>query len=277
MKMTICGVRGSIPTTSPDTREHGGNTSCISLESEGWLLVLDAGTGIQDVRLPQSMVHNRVDILLTHLHIDHIQGIGFFKPLFDTSMDIHIWGPTSLTHSLRSRLGRYLSPPFFPVYFRDLPSRLSLHEIGNSSFDIGPFHILSRYIIHPGPTVGFRVQDHSGTIAYLPDHEPALGPYGLHTDLRWVSGSDLAIDADLLFHDAQYTLVEYPEKTGWGHSAMEDAIAFGQLTRVKKLMLTHHDPMRLDQDLRLLYTQLRQTYKDGPEFVFCKEGMRLEL
>lgn len=277
MKMTICGVRGSIPTTSPDTREHGGNTSCISLESEGWLLVLDAGTGIQDVRLPQSMVHNRVDILLTHLHIDHIQGIGFFKPLFDTSMDIHIWGPTSLTHSLRSRLGRYLSPPFFPVYFRDLPSRLSLHEIGNSSFHIGPFHILSRYIIHPGPTVGFRVQDHSGTIAYLPDHEPALGPYGLHTDLRWVSGSDLAIDADLLFHDAQYTLDEYPEKTGWGHSAMEDAIAFGKLTRVKKLMLTHHDPMRLDQDLRLLYTQLRQTYKDGPEFVFCKEGMRLEL
>lgn len=277
MKITICGVRGSIPTTSPDTREHGGNTSCISLESDGWLLVLDAGTGIQDVRLPTSMKHNRVDILLTHLHIDHIQGIGFFKPLFDTSMEIHIWGPTSLTHSLRSRLGRYLSPPFFPVYFRDLPSRLTLHEIGNSTFDIGPFRIQSRYIIHPGPTLGFRVQDDFGSIAYLPDHEPALGPKGLNTDLRWLSGSDLAMDVDLLFHDAQYTADEYVTKTGWGHSAMEDAITFGKLTHVKKLMLTHHDPMRLDQDLRLLYTQLRESHREGPDFVFCKEGMRMEL
>lgn len=277
MNITLCGVRGSIPTTSPDTREHGGNTSCVSITADGWMIVLDAGSGIQNVKLPESLKPGRVDILLTHLHIDHIQGIGFFKPLFDPEMDIHIWGPAGSTHSLRSRLGRYLSPPFFPVYFRDLPCQLTLHEIGNSLFDIGPFHILSRFIIHPGPTVGFRVEHASGSFTYLPDHEPALGITGLSHDPKWLSGSELANQTDLLLHDAQYTGIEYPNKQGWGHSSMEDAITYATLTGAKHLLLSHHDPTRTDQELHILDNHLRRKLSNPCAFKFSREGMEIRI
>ena len=277
MNITIWGVRGSIPTTSPDTKEYGGNTSCIEVESGGGLLVLDAGSGIQNLNFSDNLDNKRIDVLLTHLHIDHIQGLGFFKPLFNASAEVHIWGPASSTQSLRARLGRYFSPPLFPVYFRNLTCKLFLHEIENSSFTIGPFSIESRYVVHPGPTVGYRIKDKSGVFAYLPDHEPALGPNGLLKDGRWLSGSDLAQDADLMLHDAQYTLEEYHDKVGWGHSAMEDAIQYASLLNVKHLLLTHHDPMHSDAQLHRIYQWLKENIPFRQFFQLATEGSKINL
>jgi len=277
MNITIWGVRGSIPTTSPDTKEYGGNTSCIEVESDGGLLVLDAGSGIQSLNFSDNINKNRIDILLTHLHIDHIQGLGFFKPLFNPSAEVHIWAPASNTNSLRARLGRYFSPPLFPVYFRNLTCKLILHEIENSSFTIGPFAIQSNYVIHPGPTVGFRIQDRSGVFTYIPDHEPALGPGGMINDVKWLSGGDLALDADLLLHDAQYTLEEYQDKVGWGHSAVEDALKFAALVRVKRLLLTHYDPMHSDADLHKILKQLKENTSSQFPYELAVEGSKIEL
>jgi phosphoribosyl 1,2-cyclic phosphodiesterase len=276
MNITLWGVRGSIPTTSPDTKEYGGDTSCIEVEAEGWLLVLDAGSGIQYVNRSPHIKNKRVDILLTHLHMDHIQGLGFFIPLFNPNAEVHIWGPASTTQSLRARLGRYFSPPLFPVYFRNLTCRLFLHEIDTSSFAIGPFTIQSDYVIHPGPTVGFRIQHNNAVLTYIPDHEPALGT-GLIKDLNWISGIDLALDADLLLHDAQYTVDEYADRQGWGHSSMEDAIEFAGLSRVKQLLLTHHDPMHSDDQLHAIYTSLQETISTSFPFSMAREGLKFEL
>ncbi|HQX97957.1 MAG TPA: MBL fold metallo-hydrolase, partial [Chitinophagaceae bacterium] len=209
MKVTIRGVRGSIPTSGPATEKYGGNTSCTDISAEGWQLLLDAGSGMRNSNTGERPANNRIDILLTHLHFDHIQGLGFFSPLFDPSMEVHIWGPASSRQSLHSRLSRYLSPPLFPVHIRDLPCKLSLHEIDNSEFDIGPFRIQSRYVIHPGPTVGFRISHANKIFTYIPDHEPALGLHGIVADKKWVSGIDLANEADILLHDAQYTKEQY--------------------------------------------------------------------
>ncbi|HEY1113566.1 MAG TPA: MBL fold metallo-hydrolase [Chitinophagaceae bacterium] len=277
MNITVWGVRGSIPTTSPDTKQYGGDTSCIGVEAEGTLLVLDAGTGIQHLNGHVDLNRRRVDILLTHLHIDHIQGLGFFRPLFNPDTEVHIWGPASTTQSLRARLGRYLSPPLFPVYFRDLACRLSLHEVDHSSFTIGPFSIHSAYVTHPGPTVGYRVSNHSGVLAYIPDHEPVLGRRHLIEDVDWLSGSDLASGADLLLHDAQYTAEEYAGKVGWGHSSMSDAVQFAELTRVNHLLLTHHDPLHTDARLRELYRQLRAGTSSTVSYEMAVEGMRVDL
>src|SRR4026207_1807544 len=134
MNITLLGVRGSITTTSPDTREFGGNTSCVEIDADGWLLVLDGGSGMQGLNSMRKVTNNRVDILLTHLHMDHIQGLGFFGPLFMPDLEVHIWGP-SIPQSLHSRISRYLSPPLFPVLVRDLPCKLTLHEVGNTSFE----------------------------------------------------------------------------------------------------------------------------------------------
>jgi len=277
MNITLWGVRGSIPTTSPNTKAYGGNTSCVEVEAEGWQLVLDAGSGIQHVNQGDKTNSNRFDILLTHLHIDHIQGLGFFRPLFDPAVEVHIWGPVSNTQSLRARLGRYFSPPLFPVYFSNLTCKLFLHEIENSSFEVGPFLIQSCYVTHPGSTIGFRIQHQHKVFAYIPDHEPAIGRNGLLKSIKWLSGSDLAFGADLLLHDAQYTLEEYKDKAGWGHSAMEDVLHFATLMRVKRLLLGHHDPLRSDAQLDQLYRQLKENNYNSIPFEMAVEGQKIEL
>ena len=277
MKILLRGVRGSIPTTAADTVYYGGNTSCIVVSEKDWLLVLDGGSGMQRFYIADYTTNKRVDILLTHLHFDHIQGLGFFIPLFDSSMEVHIWGPAGAAKSLHSRLSRYLSPPLFPVHLRDLPCKLALHEIENSSFEIGPFSIESRYIIHPGPTVGFRIAGEHSVFAYLPDHEPALGAEGFPADIKWISGIDLALNADLLLHDAQYTTDEYKNKMGWGHSSMEDAIQFAILAGAKHLLLSHHDPFRSDSRLNEIFSELQKETSSSMKYEMAVEGREFEL
>ncbi len=277
MNITLWGVRGSIPTFNSETKTYGGNTSCIEVEEDGCVLVLDAGSGIQNLNKSQNLDSPRIDILLTHLHIDHIQGLGFFKPLFDRSKEVHIWGPATSTQNLRARLGRYFSPPLFPVYFRNLTCQLFIHEVENSAFTIGPFSIQSQYIIHPGPTVGYRLQSRYGVFTYIPDHEPALGHGEIQKDLKWLSGSDLASGADVLLHDAQYTPEEYKAKAGWGHSAMEDALQFAALTNVKHMFLMHHDPMHTDAQLDEMFKRLKENTNFQLTFQMAVEGSKIEL
>ncbi len=276
MKVEVKGVRGSIPTTGAETAFFGGNTSCCVVTENDCVLVLDGGSGMQKVRLPGDNI-KRVDILLTHLHLDHIQGLGFFSPLFDPSMEVHIWGPASARQSLHSRLSRYLSPPLFPVLIWELPAKLTLHDVENSSFEIGPFIIESRYIIHPGPTVGFRIKGRNSVMTYIPDHEPALGLTGLLSEKKWISGFDLIEDADLLLHDAQYTSKEYKGKIGWGHSSMEDTISFASMAGVKHLLLTHHDPLHTDKQLHEIFSDLQKSTHVPFNYEFAREGMEIEL
>lgn len=277
MKINIRGVRGSIPTSGPEVKHYGGNTSCVEISAEGWKLVLDGGSGIRSLKWSEGLEHKRIDILLTHFHMDHIQGLGFFSPLFDPAMEIHIWGPSSSTHSLHERLSLYLSPPLFPVRIRDLPCKLKLHEIGNSKFEIGPFKIQSGYIIHPGPTVGYRISHGSSVFTYIPDHEPALGVSGILNDRRWVSGIDLAEGADVLLHDAQYSPEEYTIKTGWGHSSMDDAVLFATMANAKRLLMAHHDPAHSDEILDHMLIELKERSHTNFSCELAAEGMEIML
>ncbi len=277
MKISLRGVRGSIPTTSPETKYYGGNTSCSVVSEDGWAIVLDGGSGAQKLNLAKNLDHKRIDVLLTHLHLDHIQGLGFFGPLFDSTMEVHIWGPVSSSQSLHARLSRYLSPPLFPVLLRDLPCKLILHEIENSVFEIGPFSIRSAYVIHPGPTVGYRLTGLRSVFTYIPDHEPALGRCGILNDIRWISGIDLAEDADLLYHDGQFSAEEYKGKIGWGHSSMDDTLLFASRARVKKLLLGHHDPYHSDAQLDELMEGLEKNYHYDFEYKLAVEGTEIDL
>ncbi len=277
MKITLWGVRGSIPTSGSDTKHYGGNTPCIEVSEDGWTLILDAGSGMQRLNSTINLEQKRVDILLTHLHFDHIQGLGFFKALFNPEMEVHIWGPASSSNTLRSRLGKYFSPPLFPVHFRDLPCKLHLHEVENTTFTIGPFTIQSRYVTHLGPTIGFRISDEHAVLSYIPDHEPALGPKGLIRDLKWLSGSDLALNADLLLHDGQFSSEEYKNKVGWGHCSMEDATTFASLAGVKHLMLFHHDPSHTDKQLDQLFSDMEYAKGNKMKLDLAVEGMEINL
>jgi phosphoribosyl 1,2-cyclic phosphodiesterase len=277
MKIRLWGVRGSIPTTGPETEYYGGNTSCAAVWHDDSLLVLDGGTGIRGLGSSVTPSIKRIDILLTHLHLDHIQGLGFFSQLFDPSKEIHIWGPHSASQSLFSRLSRYLSPPLFPVLLRDLPCKPHLHEIGNSRFRAGPFEVQSVYIIHPGPTVGYRVKEEQAVFAYIPDHEPALGGDRIASDSKWISGFDIANGANVLLHDSQFTREEYVQRRGWGHSSIADAVAFASIAGVKKLLLSHHDPDHSDSFLERMFSSFKQDADSVPALVLAREGLEIEL
>lgn len=277
MKINLWGVRGSIPTTGPDTAIYGGNTSCADVWEDGWLLILDGGSGMHRLEMKHPLSHKRIDILLTHLHLDHIQGLGFFRPFFDPEMEIHLYGPVSSYRTLHSRLSRYLSPPLFPVLLRDLPCKLVLHELENSVFNIGPFTIHSSYVIHPGPTVGYRIEGATSAFAYLPDHEPALGSNGMIDDRKWISAIDLAVNAEVLLHDAQYTAKEYESRKGWGHSSMSDAVRFASIAGAKHLLLSHHDPSRSDAQLEELYDRFCDENHLTFQADLAKEGMEIEV
>jgi phosphoribosyl 1,2-cyclic phosphodiesterase len=232
-----------LPSLGPENVRYGGNTSCVEVRADdGTLLVLDAGTGLRRLGSAVGPEVRRVDILLTHLHLDHLQGIGFFDPLYREGLEVHVWGPASTTSDLHDRVLRYMSPPLFPIRLRDVPCQLILHDVPRGCFQIGGLVVTADYICHPGATIGYRVEEGGRSLAYLPDHEPALAEAVFPGSPEWTPGFDLAAGVDVLIHDCQYSAVEYPEHVGWGHSAIDHAIALAVLARVKRLVTFHHDP-----------------------------------
>jgi ribonuclease BN (tRNA processing enzyme) len=209
--------------------------------------------------------------------MDHILGLGFFRPLDQPGQEVHIWGPPSTTLDLRARLSRYLSPPLFPVRVRDLPCRLTLHDVPLERFEIGGLEIIAALVCHPGPTVGYRITERGASIAYLPDHEPALGVRQFPGEADWTSGFELAAGVDLLIHDAQYTDAEYPQRVGWGHSTITHALRFAAAAGVKRLVTFHHDPGHDDRVLDRLTEEARRAFDLPFQLIPGTEGSSFDL
>ena len=278
MRVTFWGTRGSLASPSPETVRYGGNTSCVSVNGpEGGLLILDAGTGLRNLgqTLPEGLKH--VHILLTHLHMDHIQGLPFFAPLRRKGVEVHLWGPASTTLSLNARLQKYLSPPLFPVSVRELAANVHFHELPAHLIEIDEFSITSQLIIHPNPTIGYRIECAGTSMTYLPDHEPALGGRTFPNDKSWVSGYKLAEGSDLLIHDTQYTEKEYLDRIGFGHSSIRHAFQFAQLTEVKLFTPFHHDPTHSDADLDRMFEEIMGELQPAYQVTPSREGLSLEV
>jgi len=277
MKIKVWGCRGSLPSPGPENNKYGGNTSCVAVTKNDTLIILDGGSGIQRLGKIVTSEVKELHVLLTHLHIDHTMGLGFFQPMYNPNIQVHLWGPSTVIEPLLQRLRRYFSPPLFPVRLNELPLHPIIHEVGNSDFSIGDLQIKSTYICHPGPTLGYRITDGNSIFAYMPDHEPALGSAEFPNDTDWISGFEIAQNADLLFHDGQYTAEEYKSKIGWGHSSINDAIAFGGACEVKKLAIFHHDPLNSDDRLEEIYLEGLAQTNPKIEVILCREGEEFEF
>ncbi len=281
MNIKIWGCRGSLAAPGPSTVRYGGNTSSVEVNlDDGTLIVLDAGTGIRELgtHLAASGPIKKINLLLSHLHLDHVEGIGFFSAIWNPDVELHVWGPPSPLRSLQDRLATLMSPPLFPVHLADVPCRPIYHDVPDEEFTIGNARVCVQGVNHRGSTVGYRIEENGRSFAYIPAHEPSLGTDLETAEPEWVSGRDVAHGVDVLLHDSQYTEQEYPTHRAWGHSSIAHTVLFAQLMKVRNLVLFHHDPAHSDDELEVHLRRgmdLWGSHNDAP--VLAREGMEIEL
>jgi phosphoribosyl 1,2-cyclic phosphodiesterase len=198
---------------------------------------------------PQSL---NDDILFSHFHWDHLQGIPYFAPLFmDGMLRFHSCLPAESLHATLSML---MAPPFFPLSLDAAASAKEYRQFqSHRAFEIGPFLVRPFPLHHPQGCSGFRIECQGHSVIYATDHE--------HGDaesdailLEYASG------ADLLITDAQYTPDEYAQRIGWGHSTWLAAAELAARAKVKRLILFHHDPLRDDDTLRDIVLLARSVF-----------------
>lgn len=263
-KLRFWGVRGSIPTPGPTTVVYGGNTSCVEVQADGELIILDAGSGIRPLGgqlatefKGQSL---RINLLISHTHWDHIQGFPFFAPAYNPKNQVRVLAFEGAQQSLEATLAIQMESPFFPISMRQMPGNISIQELKDLSFDIGKVHIEATFLNHPGICAGYRLCTRHGSIAYLPDHEPfrrfkAHSAAAANQDpaeaqefaeqrdrklIEFIQGADAVI------LDAQYEEHEYSTHVGWGHSCVDDSVELAAKAEAKRLFLFHHDPSHDD-------------------------------
>jgi phosphoribosyl 1,2-cyclic phosphodiesterase len=281
MRVRLWGVRGSTPVPGPAVAGFGGNTPCVRVTAaDGTEMILDAGTGIRELGKDIVGRRRRVHILLTHLHLDHIQGLMFFAPMFDSEAEVTVWGPPAGGRALRDRLARYISNPLSAIEIRDLAAKVTFVDTPTEQWRIGDVEVRASLVAHRGPTLGYRLSEDGASVAYLPDHEPGLGQRLDTSEARWISGHGLARDASLLIHDAQYADEEYPAYRGWGHSSLSDALAFARRSGPRRLVLFHHAPGHDDDRLLALGAEAAARWSElGGEAAIevAREGRAFDL
>lgn len=269
MKLELLGVRGSTPAPGADFIRYGGHTSCVAVVPDGATdptLVLDAGTGIRTLTARLSTSAFQGSIVLSHLHWDHVQGLPFFAAGDKHASVVDLYLPAQRGESARKLLTRTMSPPSFPIEPAGLLGAWSFRAIEPGRRPIGGFDVTAADLAHKGGrTYGYRVEDSTGSIAYLPDHGPVQG---CSADAR-----ALIRGVDVLLHDAQFLESERAVADAYGHATVDEAIALATEAGVGTLVLFHHSPARTDDQLDAVAASVRAPFP----VVVAREGMVLEV
>lgn len=284
MQVRFWGTRGSLAKPGPSTVRYGGNTSCVEiLTAAGTRLVIDCGTGGHE--LGQAILRegkpSRGHMLISHTHWDHIQGIPFFTPFFVPGHEWDIYAPQGFGESLKETLAGQMEYTYFPVTPEAFGAAVRYNNLGEGRFVIEDIAIETRYLNHPALALAFRIECDGATIVYACDHEPhssdvAAGSVAL--DGEDLAHANFMTGADLIIHDAQYLLDEYPAKRGWGHSTIDYAVLVARTAGARRIALTHHDPMRSDDEIDKALARLRsEAAEGGPEILAAAEGLILNI
>ena len=258
LRVRFWGTRGSIASPGPTTVRYGGNTPSVEVRTDsGWLVILDAGTGIRALGNHLLTQANGTpiegDIFLTHAHWDHIQGLPFFAPIFQGGNHFTIWGSASLQTSIDRVVRDQMNPVVFPVAFEDLNASIDFRKIHEGDRCAGTgYEVTAMDVQHPGGALAYRFTEPGRTdraFVYVSDNE--LQP---HERYELAAGwrqrlVEFARGATVLVHDTTYTTEEYGNHRGWGHSTYRDGVELALEAGVETLVLFHHEPRRTDEQL----------------------------
>lgn len=305
MQLKFWGVRGSIPAPGKHTVQYGGNTACIELRFNhvDRHFIVDAGSGIRALgdhlmTSAEGKPRQSADLFLTHTHLDHIIGFPFFGPLFNRQWSLNVHGPlTCEEEDLEAVLGTQLSYRFFPVRQTELAADVNYINLPEGCLDLGDgIKLRTTYLNHPLLCLAYRFEFEDKVVCTAYDTEPftnlfSIDPFDPDASKEmvfegaWAAAAansrleEFISDADVLIHDAQYTAAEYEQsRIGWGHTAIEDAIALAERARVKRLLLFHHDPQRSDEQLDRFHERYCQGRRGSDlQVEIAREGMKIEL
>ncbi|MCX8091159.1 MAG: response regulator [Verrucomicrobiae bacterium] len=303
------GVRGSVPAPGPGTARYGGNTSCVEVRAGGQIIILDAGTGLRP--LGRALMEEfgprplHLTLLLTHTHWDHIQGLPFFRPLYEPQCRLRILGYEGARQSLVNVLTSQMESPYFPVPFEELPANVQIEELRDMAFELradgahgatSAISVRAHFANHPGVCVGYRLDTTDGALVFFPDNEPwtrvhvtrsaTHGPSGTTADVEAFARAEEAKmiefmrGAEALILDAQYDATEYPAHVGWGHGSVESAVALALRAGIGTLFLFHHDPEHDDATIdRMVAAARERVAREGGKLAVeaAQEGVRVEL
>lgn len=288
MRVKLWGTRGSCPSPGPNTVRYGGNTTCVEVRTdEDRLVILDAGTGIRELGRTLAAGANGSpiagDVFFSHAHWDHIQGLPFFSPAFQSGNHLRLFGSPTLLRGLEVVLRQQMSPVVFPVAFDDLLARMEFREMTGYRHSEHGLDVRAISVRHPGGALGFRLSP-TGTVnrslVFIPDNE--LDKFGDQAPGAPTRDElvEFARGSRVLIHDAMYTGTEYMHHRGWGHSSYRDAVEFAIDAGVERLILFHHEPDRsddvLDSQLALCHQMVKE--RNGHvEVLAAAEGMELEV
>ena len=284
--VTFWGVRGTIPSPGPQTVRYGGNTACVEVRdtTTGHLVILDAGTGIRNLG---KELHERAgpggvraDIVVSHAHWDHIQGLPYFAPFFVKGNVLTVWGPKQGDVGMGDILKALMQPVVFPVPLEALAATLEVRHVDAEPIQARGCTITAMRVRHPSVTLGYRLEFASGkSLVYVTDDELTGGAYeeGPHWRQRF---EEFIGDTDLLIHDSTYTPEEYPRYRGWGHSTYAESVELALAAGAKRLALFHHEPEHGDEAIDEIIERAQEIAARKPgrlEVMAAAEGMTVTL
>ncbi len=270
MKVRFWGVRGSLPTPGRRTVRYGGNTACVELRLDRRRLILDAGSGLAELGAATEPGPVDTDLLLSHLHYDHICGLPFFPPLFQSGNEIRIWsGRLSPGPPAEAALRTSMSPPLMPDMVSQIRAQVHYREFEvGSELDLGGgVTARTAMLRHPGGCVGYRIEWSRRVMVYATD--TAHGDAAADAALR-----NLCQGADLLIYDAMLTEEEFPTRVAWGHSTWRAGVRLADASRVRQLVLFHHAPSRSDAAVA---TMTAEAAALRPGTIAAREGLELTV